>query len=321
MPRGLSALILFLIFVALVLPDPVRAGTYIGDAIQSVVIFARSIGNEVDGVNTGHAQVRVLPDGGIGTGDGTISAGDGITVSTVSVTTSGFVAGAVLALALLRRSLRVGPRESIGSFSHQRGRTLRRAHLTGTGLSLALVAGCASPVPAAQPEATGPSAVTAARVAQLPASAPTSLRIPAINVATELVELGLEADGSMEVPQSARLAGWYRLAPTPGELGPAVITGHVDWKYQIGVLHDLDKLKEGDEVTVERKDGKTAVFRVVRVAQYPKEQFPTRDVYDNVNYAALRIITCGGSFDPYASAYTHNVIVFATMIRSVDVRT
>jgi sortase (surface protein transpeptidase) len=125
----------------------------------------------------------------------------------------------------------------------------------------------------------------------------------------------------MEVPQSARLAGWYRLAPTPGELGPAVITGHVDWKDQIGVLHDLGKLKEGDEVAVERMDDKAAVFRVVRVAQYPKEQFPTRDVYGNVTYPALRIITCGGSFDPDTSAYTHNVIVFAEMIRSVDVPT
>jgi hypothetical protein len=274
-PRGLSALILFLLFVVLVLPDPVRAGTYTGDAIQSVVIFVRSIGNELDAVETGHAQVGVLPTGGIGTGDGTIAAGDGISVPTVSVTTPGFVAGDVLALASLRRSLQG---ESIGSFSHQ------------------------------------PSAVTAARVAHLPASAPTSLRIPAINVATELVDLGLEADGSMEVPRSAQLAGWYRFGPTPGELGPAVITGHVDWKDQIGVLHDLDKLKEGDEVTVERNDGKTAVFRVVRVAEYPKEQFPTREVYGNLTYAALRIITCGGSFDPDASAYTHNVIVFATMI-------
>jgi LPXTG-site transpeptidase (sortase) family protein len=321
MPRWLSTLILFLIFLVLVIPDPVRAGTYAGNAIQSIVIFVRSIGNEVDGVDTGGAQVRVVPDGAIDTGDGTIAAGDGITASTVSVTTSGFVAGAVLALALLRRWLRVGSPASIGRFSHQRGRTARRVHLTATGLSLALAAGCASPVSAVPSEVTGPSAVTAERVAQLPASAPTSLHIPAINVATELVELGLEADGSMEVPQSARLAGWYGLAPTPGELGPAVITGHTDWKYEVGIFHDLDKLKEGDELTVERKDGKAAVFRVVRVAQYPKERFPTRDVYSNVPYSALRIITCGGSFDPDASAYTHNVVVFARMIRSVDVPT
>jgi sortase (surface protein transpeptidase) len=321
--RGLFTLILFLIFLVLVLPDPVQAGTYAGNAIQSVVIFARSIGNEVDVVDTGQAQVSAVPYGGIDTGDGTIAAGAGIVASTVSVTAPGwgFAAGAVLAMALLRRWLRVGPRGSSRRFSHQRGRTGRRAHLAGTSLSLALVAGCASPVSAVQSEVTGPSAVTAERVAQLPASTPTSLHIPAINVATELVDLGLEADGSMEVPQSARLAGWYRLAPTPGEIGPAVITGHVDWKNESGVLRHLDNLKEGDEVTVERKDGTAAVFRVVRVAQYAKEQFPTREVYGNVTHAALRIITCGGSFDPDTSAYTHNVIVFATLIRSVNVPT
>ena len=63
----------------------------------------------------------------------------------------------------------------------------------------------------------------------LPASDPLSVSIPRLHVGSRLVRLGMDDRRAMQVPLDAASAGWYRLGPTPGELGPAVIAGHVTW--------------------------------------------------------------------------------------------
>ena len=144
-------------------------------------------------------------------------------------------------------------------------------------------------------------------------SVPVRLQIPAIGVDSGLMELGLKADGSMQVPPSGFPAGWYVGAPTPGELGPAIIAGHVDWKGP-GVFYDLHRLKPGDLVTVTRKDGRKPVFRVTRVQAFPKAQFPTKAVYGNIENAGLRLITCGGTFNSRTGHYEDNIVVFADLV-------
>lgn len=148
-------------------------------------------------------------------------------------------------------------------------------------------------------------------------STPERLRIDAIGVDTDLVGLGLEDDGSLQVPAGAFPAGWYRDAPTPGELGPAVIVGHVDWAGASGVFADLGVLRAGDEVAVTREDGSTAVFVISAVRRVPKHDFPTMAVYGDLDHAGLRLITCGGAFDDEAASYEDNVIVFAELDRVI----
>jgi LPXTG-site transpeptidase (sortase) family protein len=118
----------------------------------------------------------------------------------------------------------------------------------------------------------------------------------------------------MEVPKTARTAGWYRGAPTPGERGPAVVTAHVDWLQEKGVFHDLGRVRPGDVVTVDRADGIATVFRVTRTEQYPKSRFPSQEVYGDTDGAELRLITCGGSFDQAARSYRDNLVVYARMV-------
>lgn len=161
----------------------------------------------------------------------------------------------------------------------------------------------------AAPRSTTPAAD--APPAQMVRSVPTRLRIPAIDVDSELMALGLLADGSLEVPPEGFPAGWYTGAPTPGELGPAIIAGHVDWDGAPGVFFALRDLAPGDEVTVDRADGTRALFRVTSVQQFPKDSFPTEAVYADIGHAGLRLITCGGSFDGQAHSYRDNVVVFA----------
>lgn len=157
---------------------------------------------------------------------------------------------------------------------------------------------------------TGPRGVGAVHLVR---SVPVRLEIEAIGVDSELMDLGLRDDGTMEVPAKGFPAGWYTGAPTPGELGPAIIAGHVDLKGP-GVFHELHTLKSGDQVIVTRQDGSRPVFRVTRVARFPKDQFPTSLVYGDIDHAGLRLITCGGAFDQASGHYEENVVAFAELV-------
>jgi hypothetical protein len=147
-------------------------------------------------------------------------------------------------------------------------------------------------------------------------SVPVRMRIAAIGVDSTLMNLGLNPDGTMAVPPDGREAGWYTGAPTPGEPGPAIIAGHVDWAGHAGVFQRLRSLKPADQVVVTRQDGSTAVFQIIRVAQFPKNKFPTDAVYGDLDYAGLRLITCGGSFDRKAHSYNDNIVAFAKLVKT-----
>lgn len=153
----------------------------------------------------------------------------------------------------------------------------------------------------------------------LPPAEPKRVRIPKIKVDAPVRPLGLDKDGWLEVPPLSRpeLTGWYRLGPTPGQLGPAVIVGHVNSKAGPAVFARLHTLAKGDTVEVKRADGRVAVFRVDEVQRIDKHAFPTARVYGNLPHAGLRLITCGGAFDRRTGTYEDNVIVYATL---TDVR-
>ncbi len=151
----------------------------------------------------------------------------------------------------------------------------------------------------------------------LPRSTPTRLSIPAIGVDSTLIQLGLNADRTVQVPPlgADSKAGWYRYSPSPGQLGPSILLGHIDSaKYGRGVFYKLGALRKGDTVSVRRADNTVAVFSVDAVAKYAKDKFPTLTVYGNTDHAALRLITCGGKFDFSAHSYKDNIVVFASLI-------
>jgi LPXTG-site transpeptidase (sortase) family protein len=158
-----------------------------------------------------------------------------------------------------------------------------------------------------QPAPRGPGADASA------APRPVRLEIPAIAVDTALVPLGLNADGSLQVPTDYSTAGWYVFGPAPGERGPAVIAGHVDSVRGSAVFYELRRLHRGDVFRVGRADGSRATFSVQRVEQVPKTSFPTHEVFGPVAGSELRLITCGGPFDRQRHSYRDNVVVFARL--------
>ncbi|MET8162396.1 class F sortase [Sphaerisporangium sp. NPDC005289] len=185
---------------------------------------------------------------------------------------------------------------------------------TAVGTATVGPGGVNAPLVEAAPAASPPAPV-AAPVKALRKSVPTRVRVPSIGVDAALVSVGVDRNGEIEVPPLSRpkLAGWYRLGPAPGEMGPAVILGHVNTRGGPAVFSRLRELKRGDTITVVRADGSTARFTVDGAEQASKNRFPTKRVYGHVDRPSLRLITCGGVFNAKAHSYTDNIIVYATL--------
>ena len=157
--------------------------------------------------------------------------------------------------------------------------------------------------------------LASAPTAPPPEGTPTALSIPAIGVDTSIVGLGLNADGSAQVPSDTTQVGWFSGGPAPGQPGPAVILGHVDSYQGPGVFFDLHDLQSGAQIDV--TVGSTVkVFAVEQVDTYSKDQFPTEAVFGPVPDRALRLVTCGGPFDRTVGHYQDNVVVYAVEISS-----
>lgn len=172
--------------------------------------------------------------------------------------------------------------------------------------------------PAASPATT----TTAVKGPVIPRSEPVSITIPAIGVQSKLLYLGLNPDGTIQTPPldgspQTNEAAWYKYSPTPGQVGPSIIEGHIDSAAQgPSVFFHLGAMKPGEKVYVTLEDGTVAVFEVTGVRQYPKARFPTATVYGNTDYAALRLLTCGGRFDYQTHHYLSNTVVFASLVSS-----
>ena len=209
----------------------------------------------------------------------------------------------------------------------------RRAFGTGaTAAAASLLMGCSSggegvrTTGTASPDASSPpppprsatgnhtSAKSARAVGR---SAPVRLRIPALGVDTPVMRLGLAADGTVQVPPITDhdQAGWYEHSPTPGQTGPSVILGHVTvGEYGDGVFHDLTRLRRGEKIVARLENGTETEFTVTSLRTVAKADFPTDDVYGNVDRPELRLITCGGPQDE--TGYLDNVIAFAALTSS-----
>jgi hypothetical protein len=146
----------------------------------------------------------------------------------------------------------------------------------------------------------------------LAVAAPVRLDIPSIGVSTNLESLGLEPDGTMQVPARWEEAGWYAGGPRPGEDGPAVIAGHVDSTTGPAVFFHLQELRAGDQVRVTRGDGSVARFVIDRLQQFPKSSFPTSLIFGPTPGPTLRLVTCGGAFDETRRSYLQNLVAFAS---------
>ena len=205
-----------------------------------------------------------------------------------------------------------------------------RARVAGVAGVLLIMGGVAAvgvaisaQVHAPQPSRSAAGAIGASARLSLPRSLPVSVDIPAIGVTSRLLHLGVNSDGSIQVPSlvtSAAEAAWYKYSATPGQIGASVIEGHVDSYQGPAVFFRLGALRPGDTIDVRLADGVTAIFKVTGVRQYPKSRFPAKAIYQAAGDAALRLITCGGAFDYATGHYLSSTVVFASLISARPAR-
>ncbi|MCM0620593.1 class F sortase [Nocardioides bruguierae] len=144
------------------------------------------------------------------------------------------------------------------------------------------------------------------------AGRPVRVEVPALGIDVAVGRLGLRDDGVLEAPPRWQRAGWYAGGPRPGETGPAVIAGHVDSPTGPAAFTGLSAIAPGDRVVVTDAAGTRHVFVVTRLADSPKDSFPTRAVYGPTPDEELRLITCSGDYDSDAGGYQDNLVVYAT---------
>jgi hypothetical protein len=201
-----------------------------------------------------------------------------------------------------------------------------RARIAGVVGALLIMTGIASvgyaisaQVHAPQPSQSAAGATGGnAHGPRLARSLPVAVSIPAIGVSSSLLRLGVNPDGTLQVPSltGPSMAAWYKYSPTPGQIGTAVIEGHVDTRQGPAVFFRLGALHPGDRIEVTLADGVVAVFHVTGVREYPKDKFPSRAIYGATDYAALHLITCGGVFDDKTGHYLSSTVVFASLSSS-----
>jgi len=206
-----------------------------------------------------------------------------------------------------------------------------RGLLALTALLLLVGAGCLvaglqvhshvlpAPVPqrpeASAPVVTSPSpAPTASAPAAVVRSVPVAVRVPAIGLAVWLTQLGLNANGTVAVPSSVQVPGWFSPGPSPGQVGSAVILGHVDSYQGPGVFFQLRRLQPGNQIQVDLADGIIATFKVTSVVQYQKTAFPDQKVYGSNGSSELQLVTCGGAFDTQTGHYLSNIVVYSSFV-------
>jgi sortase (surface protein transpeptidase) len=128
-----------------------------------------------------------------------------------------------------------------------------------------------------------------------------------------VVDLARNPDGTLQVPDWQD-AGWFARGPEAGQRGAAVVVGHVDSQEGPAVFYRLDELRPGDAIDIGLDDGTDTVrYLVDRIERFPKDAFPTLDVYGLTPGPELRLITCDGEFDPSTGHYVDNLVVFATI--------
>jgi sortase (surface protein transpeptidase) len=145
-------------------------------------------------------------------------------------------------------------------------------------------------------------------------SRPVHIQIPSIGVSASVGVLGLNHDGSVQVPTDFEVPGWYKYGPAPGQKGSAVILGHVDSYKGPAVFFLVKDLKIGSRVNVTLANHTIVRFKVIGVREYSKGHFPSRLVYGNRSYSALQLVTCGGVFDRATGHYESNIVAFTALV-------
>lgn len=147
-----------------------------------------------------------------------------------------------------------------------------------------------------------------------PLEYPSKLLIPALSIDARIKFVGVNEKGNMATPGNFTDVAWYKYGTVPGQLGSAVMAGHVDNGLGLaGVFKHLDTLKKGDDIYVETKEGTKLHFVVFEVKAYPYTDVPTDVLFTRSGKAYLNLVTCVGNWIKEGKTYDQRLIVSALL--------
>lgn len=148
------------------------------------------------------------------------------------------------------------------------------------------------------------------------AGIPSRIQIPKIGMNASVEQVGLGADGSVNVPSSWWTVGWYNLGYKVGDSGSAVMSGHYDTNTGApAVFFKVGALSSGDTITVTNTNGSVYTFRVYKKEAYPWNQMPLQTIFGTGGKVLLNLITCSGTWDKATKNYSHRTVVYSEIVQ------
>ena len=152
----------------------------------------------------------------------------------------------------------------------------------------------------------------------VPSNHPRYISIPAIGVSqTRVFGVGVNKNNILDAPNNINDAVWYNKSATPGSgFGAVLIDAHNGGYTKDGVFVDLYKLAKGDEVQLERGDGKLMRYRVVSNDTMSLDDVNTYGMKNmmmsvDANKEGLSLITCAGNYVPRLGQFDKRVMIRA----------
>ncbi|MDB5194908.1 MAG: Peptidase sortase [Parcubacteria group bacterium] len=151
-------------------------------------------------------------------------------------------------------------------------------------------------------------------VASGPVEQPLRLTIPALAIDAAVQQVGVNAKGNMGVPSNFTDVAWYKYGTAPGQVGSAVIDGHVDNGLALaGVFKRLAGMKPGDDIYIQTKEGHALHFKVEEVQSYAIADVPLEKVFNRADRPRLNLITCTGAWVQNQKTYDRRFVVYAVL--------
>jgi len=143
---------------------------------------------------------------------------------------------------------------------------------------------------------------------------PSRLHIPSIKLDAPIVPVGILDNGQMDVPQSSDIVGILEPGIMPGELGTAIMAGHVDSKTGPAIFYPLKKLNSGDQVLIFNEEGQQLVYEVTSIESYLTSEAPLDKIFGDTDQSLLNLITCTGKFNRKLGTHEKRLVVYTRLV-------